>query len=524
MSGGRPSWSSGDLVPVTERLRNLQVWRSFVLLIVAASLLAVPSLSIVSAWPVALAVVVFVGVSGGLSTLAVRSGRAGRLLVRVLLLGDAVAVVALSLGVGGPRSPLRYLVILQVVEATLLASFRTGLKVAAWQSLVISTLYVIGPLVAPGLATTHLTGGNGTDVRALVAGAWIAALTTAWLAAANERELRRRRYDLEQLARFHDGLDDVTVAEDAAQMFASLVAEEFDAPRLLVLLPRTPDSPMLHTLAAHGVDRHLEHVTVAPGSLLAHAASSTSTMLVANLDEGLDSPLAVVLSGARNLAILPIRTQRGRGVVIVEHGARAGTRMEQRIVAMVERYRDELSSRLSTLWLIDSLREAAERDALTGLANRARLLDALHAATQRSARQHDPLCVAMIDVDHFKQVNDTLGHSAGDAVLRTVADALRGTVRAYDLVARYGGEEFVVLFPGIHIDEAAVIAERIRAAVPAHTAPTPATISIGLAEFDAGLDDVEGLLRRADEALYQAKGRGRDRVVSARSRRATIGG
>jgi diguanylate cyclase (GGDEF)-like protein len=196
--------------------------------------------------------------------------------------------------------------------------------------------------------------------------------------------------------------------------------------------------------------------------------------------------------------------------------------MEQRIVSMLERYRDELSSRLSTLWLIDSLREAAAHDALTGLANRGRLLEAMYAATQRSLREHDPVCVAMIDVDHFKRVNDTLGHSAGDAVLVKVAEALQATVRPYDLVARYGGEEFVVLLPGVELDEAVRVAERMRAAVPANTGLHLATISVGLAQYDAAVDDVEGLLRRADEALYQAKDRGRDRVVSARGRRATI--
>jgi diguanylate cyclase (GGDEF)-like protein len=417
---------------------------------------------------------------------------------------------------------LRYLVILQVVEATLLASFRTGLKVAAWQSLVLSALYVVGPVVAPSVNTVHLVGTSRVDVAGLVAGAWIAAMTTAWLAAANERELRRRRYDLEQLARFHDGLDDVTEPVEAAQMFASLVAAEFDAPRVLVLMPGGPDSTTLEPLAAHGMDQTFDSVEVLPGSLLDRATATTVSILVDRLDRTQDGLLAEALADARNLAVLPVRTQRGRGVAIVEHGARVGTRMEQRIVAMVERYRDELSSRLSTLWLIDSLREAAAHDALTGLANRARLLEALHAASQRSAREHDPLCVAMIDVDHFKQVNDSLGHASGDRVLIKVATALRATVRPYDLVARYGGEEFVVLLPGIGLDAAVRVAERMRTAVPAVTAPTPMTISIGVAQFDVAVDDVEGLLRRADEALYQAKDRGRDRVVSAVTRRATM--
>jgi diguanylate cyclase len=123
----------------------------------------------------------------------------------------------------------------------------------------------------------------------------------------------------------------------------------------------------------------------------------------------------------------------------------------------------------------------------------------------------------MIDVDFFKNINDTYGHLIGDRVLRKVSSCIRETVRSYDLVARYGGEEFVVLVSDSGDDTALRLAERIRAYVEAnpyrhgeHT--VAATFSIGVAS-NRGLDSFEDLLRRADEAMYRAKRSGRNRVV-----------
>jgi two-component system cell cycle response regulator len=131
----------------------------------------------------------------------------------------------------------------------------------------------------------------------------------------------------------------------------------------------------------------------------------------------------------------------------------------------------------------------------------------------------------MLDVDHFKQVNDTWGHAAGDVVLQELAQRIESQVRASDVAARYGGEEFVVLLPGTDVDAAARLAERIRTEIAASPMSLPngeevtVTASIGIAEVSPGPDDKDlktlgdSLIARADVALYAAKSAGRDQVV-----------
>jgi two-component system cell cycle response regulator len=127
----------------------------------------------------------------------------------------------------------------------------------------------------------------------------------------------------------------------------------------------------------------------------------------------------------------------------------------------------------------------------------------------------------MLDVDHFKQVNDAYGHPTGDRALRAIADTLRGTTRVFDSLARYGGEEFVVVMPGSSPDEAIAAAERLRAAVEAMPfSPEPGrqcrlSVSIGVACGGIGNDTPDALLRSADAALYTAKRAGRNRVELA---------
>ena len=506
-----PNWSPGDLVPVTERLRNLMIWRAAVLPAAALAVVIVPGLRIVDARPVALAVGCFVALSAVLTFTARRATRRTAALARALLLADAVAVVALSLGVGGTSSPLRYVIVLQAVEATLLASFRTGLKLVAWQSLVVSALYVVGPRVLTGVATVRLDAASRRDLAVLVACAWVAAISTAWLAAANERELRRRRYDLEQLAAYHDRLETAQDPAGAAKVFVTMTQDELDVRRVVVVVPDGDDG--LRVLATGGVERVPETFTPTPGSLVADAIAATRTLLVAGLDPLLDAQVLEGLPATANLAALPLRTARGRGAILVEPGQRSGSRVEKRVVSMLERYRDELGTQLSNLWLIESLRVSAMTDPLTGVANRGRLRDVLHASVQASIRTAQPLCVVMLDVDHFKRVNDTHGHTAGDQVLRQVASVLEYNVRPYDTVARYGGEEFVVILPPTDLPAAAIVAERLRTAIPAGTSPISVTSSFGVARFDAAVDDPDRLIERVDALLYAAKQTGRNRVV-----------
>jgi diguanylate cyclase (GGDEF)-like protein len=163
------------------------------------------------------------------------------------------------------------------------------------------------------------------------------------------------------------------------------------------------------------------------------------------------------------------------------------------------------------------LRRLSVTDPLTEAYNREFLQQRLPPALEQADRRGEPLAVAMIDIDHFKEVNDRFGHAIGDRVLAEVASRLRAAIRAGDLLVRYGGEEFLVVLPGSDAIQAAEIAERMRLKMesdPIQTegAAVPVRISVGVAQHRPGADTPSQLVRRADTALYAAKGRGRNRV------------
>ncbi|MEA2234391.1 MAG: hypothetical protein QOD83_4207 [Solirubrobacteraceae bacterium] len=163
--------------------------------------------------------------------------------------------------------------------------------------------------------------------------------------------------------------------------------------------------------------------------------------------------------------------------------------------------------------LLGKLQRLALTDELTGLGNRRAWQESLGRELARARRHGDPLCVAMLDVDHFKRFNDAHGHQAGDRLLRQVAQTWRGQVRASDILARYGGEEFSLAFPACPLKAAEKVLERLRSAIPAGQ-----TCSAGVAVFD-GSESADELVGRADEALYEAKAQGRDCTVIARADR-----
>ena len=168
--------------------------------------------------------------------------------------------------------------------------------------------------------------------------------------------------------------------------------------------------------------------------------------------------------------------------------------------------------------LVSELKRASRHDPLTGLLNRRAIDEALAAEVQRARRLGVPFSVLMLDVDHFKPINDTHGHAAGDRALQHLATLLTSQMRDIDRVGRYGGEEFVVLLPGTPQEQAHGLAQRLCEKVAAlppmwRDTPLPVTVSIGLAEWLGDSDGLPALLARADAALYRAKEGGRNRVV-----------
>jgi len=166
----------------------------------------------------------------------------------------------------------------------------------------------------------------------------------------------------------------------------------------------------------------------------------------------------------------------------------------------------------------ESMRYAATRDSLTGLLNRGETLDFLHRESERSRRSGKPLSVILSDVDHFKKVNDTLGHLFGDEALKEVARRLRSKLRPYDGVGRYGGEEFLVILADCDSTTALIRADELRACVSSrpivsNRASSAITVSMGIAvSTDHPDGDIDSLLNQADQGLYAAKQKGRNRV------------
>jgi two-component system, cell cycle response regulator len=218
-------------------------------------------------------------------------------------------------------------------------------------------------------------------------------------------------------------------------------------------------------------------------------AFRTAVVLVEPDEPPLDRAVQALEHGAQDILVEPVRDAE----LLMRVQAAGRTKgLQEEIVAQAER-----------------LEALLVEDALTGLANRRFVLTQL-AGQISGARRHDrPLSVAIVDVDHFKTVNDTRGHAEGDRVLVAVALALRARLRAEDQLGRLGGEEFLALLPDTDAGAAEAAAEKLRTSV----GEVGVTVSIGWAAWEG--ETPEELLRRADEALYAAKAGGRDRVVGA---------
>jgi diguanylate cyclase (GGDEF)-like protein len=185
----------------------------------------------------------------------------------------------------------------------------------------------------------------------------------------------------------------------------------------------------------------------------------------------------------------------------------------------LRRAMDRLQTQLIEIGVLQSqLREQAIRDALTNLFNRRYLEETLERELARATRESYPLCVIMMDLDYFKDINDTYGHEAGDVVLKTLAETVIKQSRHGDFVCRFGGEEFVLVMPNIGIEKAKERAESLHQTINALNIPyghfnLTTTISMGIAWYPAHGKTKEELLRAADMAMYSAKNTGRNRVI-----------
>jgi two-component system cell cycle response regulator len=348
-------------------------------------------------------------------------------------------------------------------------------------------------------------------------------------------ELERARVDAVSNRRLVDILHEVTGELSASEIYRILVrrmAWALELSHCAIILARAGDS--IGTLAAvhdeHGMremeirlDRHPE---------IRAALESGRPVLVADvhthpLFDEVEGPVDVAHhADVRSVAVIPFSIDRWRsGVLYLK------TKREERslasddvsfaevviraAVAMIRRAQALETTRADNR----RLEALATTDPLTRVLNRRALPDRLTSEVDRARRYDSSLALLLFDIDHFKQINDTAGHLAGDSVLRQLGALLEDAMRKVDIVARYGGEEFVAILPETSSEGAVVFAERLRERISNHSFDIGAgrivrlTVSIGIATFpSSGVASTEDLIARADEALYRAKAAGRNQV------------
>ena len=443
-----------------------------------------------------------------------RSARVSFATLTVMLLVDGLYLAAAMYATGGTQSPLRFLIYLHLVAVSLLASYRTGLKIALWDSLLLFVvLYAQAAALLPAVdveagGAVALDGMPALNVTAF----WLFALATSLFSAMNERELRQRRGDLEALVRVGSRLDDEGDPVLQARIVLDTLVDRYGFPRGAIL---GASEDRLLVLAAHGVPEDARGpMRVDP--IVERAWSDRTPIALRRTDPGREPELARLLPDARRVIVAPMCADgRPVGVVVLEHRGRGMAGVERRVMGVVAQLASIAALNLRNAVLLRRVRDLAERDSLTGAANRrsfqASLERVIEEGTGGSSRV---AAVLFIDLDDFKIVNDTLGHAAGDELLVAVTHRISSIVRDGDMVARLGGDEFAVMTED-HPDlrRARSMAERLvrelRAPYQLGSHEVRISASIGIASAKDAVDGAVDMVRNADVAMYMVKAGGK---------------
>ncbi|MCW2570602.1 MAG: diguanylate cyclase [Frankiales bacterium] len=510
MSTSAPS--AADLVPLAERMRWLWLFRVAALTSIAIFVPAAGDRLLVSGPAIAMGTALYLLVQLTMDLLWRFSRNRQLRLFGALLVCDGIFLGWIAYAAADVPVPLRYLILVHLIVVALLASYRTGIRLAVWDSALAFLAFHVRAGNVPGVhSPSALPPHAMRDLLGFVWLFWLVVLATATFSSINERELRRRRYDLEALAELSRRVEAASSPPEVVDVLLERIAEEFGLERMALLRHEHGE---LSLFAVRGrIEPLAGSFSDGPGSVVRRVANTRRTLLAAGIDDDLDASLASMLPDAGNLLIVPLTVdERTTGVLIAEYPFSRGTRIERRIVDMVERFASHAALALENALLLEQVRETSVTDGLTSIANRRHFDGSLTRHLARATRTSEPCSLLLLDIDHFKRLNDTRGHQVGDDVLREVAQVLRAHARTNDVAARYGGEEFALILDACAPEEAAATAERIRSAI---ATALPVTVTVGVATFPVNAVQGEDLVRAADRALYDGKRAGRDCVVEA---------
>jgi diguanylate cyclase (GGDEF)-like protein len=523
-SGGpEPLAATRELTSLDERLGLLLIVRIGVVLMVVLGALFASNQTGFSVTDVGPLSAGYLTVAAGAEWYRRSQGRGRMLLQRIILPLDAVYLAIVTTPGGGPRSQLVVLFAVQLIAVTLLASERAGIRIALWDTflfIIIPTLSLSGSIGS--LLGLHLVAAPPAAQTALaIMGFWVVALCTAFFSSVSERELRRSKLELEALAEMASRLEGVrnegvrNEAEILALVLRTLV-DDFPFRRGAVWWLRG-GRPEGLTLA--GTGQRVTSVPIdprlIPGPVAKQAWAGREPLLVRQIDPSQNPIAGTVLPSARNAVVLPLQIDsRDSGIVLLEHGGNPlKTRLPRRTLVMLSQFTAHAALALRNVRLLAERERQAAIDGLTGLANRREFDLALAREVSRSERTGDPLSLVVLDLDHFKEVNDSRGHLAGDEVLRAIGKVLASSVREMDLVARYGGEEFAMVLPRCDLTDAVAVVARVTDSVGRHEGLQGITLSSGVASLPLNASAGVDLVAAADEALYESKRAGRNRYT-----------